>query len=71
MVLQTDDVRDSCRTIARQMRDYTRNLSLNFIVHRSGQRIEALNLAEQELIGHPAGKAAIRLIRKQKKNEKS
>ncbi|HEY8189177.1 MAG TPA: hypothetical protein VIF12_00715, partial [Micavibrio sp.] len=71
MSLQIDAVQQSCRMIARQMRDYTRTLDLSFIVHRSGQRLESLSLAGQELLGHPAGEAAIRLMRDQKKSENS
>ncbi|HEY8189842.1 MAG TPA: hypothetical protein VIF12_04105, partial [Micavibrio sp.] len=71
MVLQIDAVQQSCHLIARQMRDYARTLHLSFIVHRSGQRLESLSLAGQELLSHPAGEAAIRLMRGQKGGEHS
>ncbi len=69
MGLQIDAVQQSCRMVVRQMRSYTRALDLSFIAHRSGQRLESLSLAGQELLSHPAGKAAIRLMRKPQKGE--
>jgi len=71
MPLQTDAVQQSCRAIARQMRDYSRNLNLSFIAHHAGQHLESLSLAGQELLSHPAGESALRLLRTPKKNENS
>lgn len=71
MALQTDAVQQSCRAIARQMRDYSRNLNLSFIAHHAGQHLESLSLAGQELLSHPAGEQALRLLRTPKKNENS
>lgn len=71
MALQTDAAQQACRMIARQMRDYSRNLNLSFIVHHAGQHLESLSLAGQELLSHPAGEPALRLLRTPKKNENS
>ncbi len=71
MTLKTDNVQQSCRMIARQMRDYSRSLNLSFIIHHAGQRLETLSMAGQELLSHPAGDAALRLMRTPKKNENS
>jgi hypothetical protein len=71
MALQIDSVQQACRAIAMQMRDYTRSLHLSFIVHRNGEKLESLSLAGQQLLTHPAGEAAMRLMRDQGKDEHS
>lgn len=71
MPLKSDNVQHACRIIARQMRDYSRHLNLSFIPHHAGQRLEMLALAGQELLTHPAGEAALSLMRTPKKNENS
>lgn len=63
MELRTDAVQQACRAVSRQMRDYTRNLGLSFIVHNKGQHLEALSLAGQELLTHPGAKPALRLLK--------
>ena len=71
MGLQIDAVHQACRAIALQMRDYTRTLNLSFIVHREGEKLEALSMAGQQLLTHPAGESAMRLMRDQGKGEHS
>ena len=71
MALKNDNIQHACRMIARQMRDYSRNLNLSFIIHHVGQRLETLSQAGQQLLSHPAGDAALRLLRTPKKNENS
>ncbi len=71
MALQSDSVQQSCRAVARQMRDYSRNLNLSFIAHHAGQLLESLSLAGQELLSHPAGESVLRLLRTPRKNENS
>jgi hypothetical protein len=71
MELRTDAVQQECRAIARQMRDYSRNLGLSFIVHHTGQHLESLALAGQELLTHPGANSALRLLKSAGKNENS
>lgn len=71
MVLQTDAVQQNCRSISRQVRDHMRTLNLSFIVHHSGQHLEALSLASQELLTHPAAEAALHILKKPSRNEQS
>lgn len=71
MGLQIDAVQQTCRAIAMQMRDYTRTLHLSFIVHRNGEKLESLSMAGQQLLTHPAGESAMRLMRDQGKGETS
>ncbi|MDB5492333.1 MAG: hypothetical protein JWO78_2182 [Micavibrio sp.] len=63
MELRTDAVQQACRDVSRQMRDYTRNLGLSFIVHHAGQHLEAMTLAGQELLSHPGADPALRLLK--------
>lgn len=63
MELRTDAVQNACRGVSRQMRDYTRNLGLSFIVHHAGQHLEAMTLAGQELLTHPGADPALRLLK--------
>lgn len=71
MELRTDAVQQVCRAVSRQMRDYTRNLGLSFIVHHNGQHLESLALAGQELLTHPAADPALRLLKSAVKAENS
>ncbi len=71
MSLQIDAVHQACRAIAIQMRDYTRTLHLSFIVHHEGEKLEALSMAGQQLLTHPAGESAMRLMRDQERGEYS
>lgn len=71
MTLQTDAVQQSCRAVAREIRDYCRNLNLSFIVHHTGEKVDALTLAGQELLTHPAGETILRLLKSAPKDENS
>lgn len=46
-------------------------LSLNFVFHRIGKLRESLALAEHDIVSHPAGQAAMAVIRKHTKTEDS
>lgn len=71
MELRTDAVQQACRDVSRQMRDYTRNLGLSFIVHHEGQHLEAMTLAGQELLSHPGAEPALRLLKTANYHENS
>ncbi len=71
MAVQTDTVAHACTAIARQIRDRHKELSIHFIAHHEGQRTEALNLAAQEVIGHPAAASAIQILSKAKQTPDS
>lgn len=71
MALQTDAVQQNCRSISRQVRDHMRALNLSFIVHHSGQHLEALSLASQELLTHPAAESALHILKRPNRNERS
>lgn len=71
MTLQLETVAKLCHQIAKQVRDNYKTLTVHFIVHHDGQRTEALGVATQEIIHHPAAETAMRLMQKQRLNEES
>lgn len=71
MALQIDAVTHTCQTISQQVRDSFRPLTLHYIPHHDGQRTEALNLAEQEILYHPACHTARSLLSRGDATEES
>ncbi len=60
-----------CRDIQADVAMAYHGLTLNFIFHRIGKLRESLALAEHEIVNHPAGNAAMAVIRKHTKTENS
>lgn len=71
MALQLDTVAHACNLITREIRDYQKNLTVHFIVHHEGQRTEALGMAAQDILPHPASETAMHLLQKQRRSEDS
>ncbi len=71
MTSQLETVTEACRQIARHVREHYRNLHIHYIVHRSGQRKEALAMAAQEIIVHPAAETALHMLQKVRRSEES
>lgn len=71
MVIQTDAVAQACNLIAREIRDYQRNLTVHFIVHHEGQRTEAFGMTAQDILTHPASETAMQILQKQRKSQDS
>ena len=71
MALQLDAVAKLCHQITKQVRENYKSLTVHFVVHHDGQRNEALGVAAQEIIHHPAAETAMRLMQKQRLNEES
>ncbi|MCB9991065.1 MAG: hypothetical protein H6867_06760 [Rhodospirillales bacterium] len=71
MGLKIDAVTQACNLIAREVRDYQKNLTIHFIVHHDGQRTEALGLAAQDILVHPAAETALHFLQKPKRSEQS
>ena len=71
MALKIDTIEHACNLISREIKDYQRNLTIQYIVHHEGQRTEALALAAQKFLGHPASETAMHLLQAQRKSEYS
>ena len=71
MGLQLDAVAQMCQQITKQVRENYKVLTVHFIVHHDGHRNEALGVAAQEIIHHPAAETAMRLMQKSRLNEES
>lgn len=71
MVLQLDTVNLACEQISRQVREQFRNLTITFIPHHQGHLTEALGLAAQYMLAHPASETALNLMRKRRPTEDS
>lgn len=63
MVLEIESVTQACNAISQQVKDDFRELTLHYIVHHEGQRMEALGLAGQEVLYHPAAETALQLLK--------
>jgi hypothetical protein len=71
MALQLDTVNHACEQVTRQVRDHYRNLTVMFVPHHDGQLTEALGLAAQYMLTHPASETALNLMRKRRTTEES
>ncbi len=71
MALQIDTVAHACNLITREIRDFRKNLTVHFIVHHEGQRTEALGMAAQDILAHPAAETATHLLQKIRKSRDS
>lgn len=71
MSLQLDAVAQLCQQISKQVRENYKSLTVHFVVHHNGHRNEALGVAAQEIIRHPAAETAMRLMQKPRLNEES
>ncbi len=64
MTLEIETLTHACNAISQQVKDDFRELTLHYIVHHEGQRAEALALAGQEVMHHPAADTAMGLLKK-------
>lgn len=71
MALQIDTVSHACDMITRQVRESYRQLTVHFIIHHDGQLTEALGLAAQEMLSHPAAETAMHIMRKKRSSDES
>ncbi|HEY0900762.1 MAG TPA: hypothetical protein VGD95_01435, partial [Micavibrio sp.] len=71
MSLQLEAVAKLCQQISKQVRENYKSLTVHFIVHHDGQRNDALAMATQEIVHHPAAETAMRLMQKPRLNEES
>lgn len=71
MTLQIEQVYQTAMAVSRQIRDHMKDLTVYFIVHHEGQRAEALGLAGQQIIHHPAAETALHLMTKARHSEES
>ncbi len=71
MALQIDTVAHACNLITREIKDYQKNLTIQYIVHHEGQRTEALGIAAQDILSHPASETAMHILQKQRRSEES
>lgn len=71
MALQIDTVAHACNLITREIREYQKNLTVHFIVHHEGQRTEALGIAAQDILSHPASETAMHILQKPRRAEES
>lgn len=71
MALQINTIVQTCQAIARQVKEARKTLTIHFIVHHEGQRVEALALAGQEITWHPAAETALHLLKSAKHSEES
>jgi len=71
MALQISTAAHACALITREIRDYRKNLTVHYIIHHEGQRTEALGVAAQEILPHPAAETAMHFLQKPRKSENS
>lgn len=71
MTMQLKQVAQICQQISRQIKDSYKPLTVHYIVHHDGQRNEAMGVAAQEIIHHPAAETALRLMQQPRLNEES
>lgn len=71
MELKLDNVQKTCMDIAREAQSHCKNLTIHFVIHHEGQRLDALSTSAQELIGHPAGETAMQFLQKPGRSELS
>lgn len=71
MGLKIDTVAHACRLITREIQDAYKNLTVHYIIHHEGQRNEALGVAAQQLIHHPAAETAMHILQRPRSTEDS
>lgn len=71
MPMQIDTVLQACHQISRQIQDSFKQLMIHYVVHHEGQRVEALGLAGQEVLHHPAAQTALHLLTRARHSEES
>ena len=69
--LRLDSVQSFCRDIAQEMQGYQKNLTIHFVIHHEGQRLDALSMAAQDILGHPAAETAMQFLQKPGRSELS
>ncbi|HIF26010.1 MAG TPA: hypothetical protein EYG18_08910 [Micavibrio sp.] len=69
--LKLDNVQKFCREIAQEMQTYQKNLTIHFVIHHDGQRLDALSMAAQDILGHPAAETAMQFLQKPGRSELS
>jgi len=71
MSVELSIIQKICRHMQSDVASSYPGLSLHFILHNMGKLRESLALAEHEIVEHPAGNAAMAIIRKHTKTENS
>ncbi len=71
MGLERTALDHACNVIRRQVQDEFRDLTLFFVVYTSGKRAQALAQAEDSLLSHEAGKAALGLLKQHEQTDKT
>ncbi len=71
MPLRIENTEKSCRSVSAEIADYRKNLYIRYIPHHDGQRTEAIAMAAQDLLSHPAAETAMQFMRKQSLSEES
>lgn len=71
MAVTTDHIHQLIDALTRDTAACYPGLSLFFITHRLGKLRESIDLAEHDIISHPAGNAARAIIRRHSTSEKS
>lgn len=69
--MQIEAVNRVCTLISRQIRETYRQLTISFIVHHDGQITEALSIAAQDMLAHPAAETALHIMRKKRSSQES
>lgn len=71
MTVDLNIIQKTCRAMQKGVALAYPGLRLHFIYHKRGKLKESLALAEHDIITHPAGQAAMAIIRKHTKTESS
>lgn len=71
MAVTASQIEKIINNITKHVEQAYNGLSLFFVVHNRGKMPESLALAEHEIISHPAGNAALSIIRNHKANDRS
>ena len=71
MVISTDEIREICRRVTKEVARAYDDLSLHFVVHQSGTLRDSIALSEHDMVSHPAQEAARSILKKQIKNDNS
>ena len=71
MTMDIDKVREICEQTSKRVEHSYDGLSLHFIVHPHGKLKENLALSEHDIVLHPAGDTARKILRQKHSDEKS
>lgn len=62
MAIHNEVIEHICQSIAQQVNKFDKTIHLNFLIHHAAHRVEAFSNASLDLLSHPAGETAIRLL---------